>query len=44
MALIPLLVSHATSPLLGFITAHTLSTRIQQVPVAFGLGTLFETR
>jgi len=41
-ALIPLLVTHATAPLLGFIRATPLSLRIQQVPVAFGLGTLWE--
>ena len=41
-ALVPLLVTHATQSLLGFITATPLSTRIQQVPVAFGLGTLYE--
>jgi mannosyltransferase len=43
LALIPLLVSHATASLLGFITGTHLSTRIQEVPVAFGLGPPFET-
>ncbi len=43
LALIPLVVSHATSSLLGFITGTHLSTRIQGVPVAFALGTPFET-
>src|ERR1700733_446851 len=41
-ALVPLLVTHATASLLGFITATPLGTRIQQVPVAFGLGTLYQ--
>jgi hypothetical protein len=43
LALIPLLVSHATASLLGFITGTHLSTRIQEVPVAFALGPTFET-
>lgn len=43
LSLIPLLVSHATGSLLGFITQTPLSTRIQEVPVAFGLGPPFET-
>jgi mannosyltransferase len=43
VALIPLLVAHATHSLLGFITQTPLSTRIQEVPVAFGLGPPFET-
>jgi mannosyltransferase len=43
LALIPLLVGHATASLLGFITGTPLSTRIQEVPVAFALGTPFET-
>ncbi|HET6870762.1 MAG TPA: glycosyltransferase family 39 protein [Solirubrobacteraceae bacterium] len=38
VALIPLLVSHATASLLGFITGTHLSTRIQAVPIAFALG------
>lgn len=38
LALIPLLVSHATASLLGFITGTHLSTRVQAVPVAFALG------
>ena len=41
-SLIPLLVTHANASLLGFITATPLSLRIQQVPVAFGLGTLWQ--
>ncbi|HTU84095.1 MAG TPA: glycosyltransferase family 39 protein [Solirubrobacteraceae bacterium] len=40
--LLPLLFTHATSELLGFISSTPLSGRIQQVPVAFGLGTLYE--
>ncbi len=43
VALIPLLVSHATTSLLGFITGTHLSTRVQEVPVAFALGPTFET-
>ena len=43
LALIPLLVNHATASLLGFITGTHLSTRIQEVPVAFVLGPPFET-
>jgi mannosyltransferase len=38
--LLPLLFTHATSSLLGFISSTPLSGRIQQVPVAFALGTL----
>jgi mannosyltransferase len=41
--LLPLLLTHATSRLLGFISSTRLSGRIQQVPVAFGLGTLYES-
>jgi 4-amino-4-deoxy-L-arabinose transferase-like glycosyltransferase len=43
LALIPLLVSHATASLLGFITGTHLSTRVQEVPVAFALGPPFGT-
>jgi mannosyltransferase len=43
LSLIPLLVGHATSSLLGFITGTHLSTRVQEVPVAFALGPPFET-
>jgi len=43
VALLPLLVSQAGNSLLGFITGTRLSTRIQQVPVAFGLGNLYES-
>ncbi len=43
LALIPLLIGHATASLLGFITGTHLSTRIQEVPVAFVLGPPFET-
>ena len=38
--LLPLLFTHATSSLLSFISSTPLSARIQQVPVAFALGTL----
>jgi mannosyltransferase len=40
--LLPLLFTHATSQLLGFISSTPLSGRIQQVPVGFGLGTLYD--
>jgi hypothetical protein len=42
-ALLPFLLTHATTSLLGFIKATRLSMRIQQVPVAFGMGTLFQS-
>jgi hypothetical protein len=41
--LLPLLFTHATSSLLGFISSTRLSGRLQQVPVAFGLGQLWES-
>ncbi|MGH2885107.1 MAG: hypothetical protein ACRDPA_20785, partial [Solirubrobacteraceae bacterium] len=37
------LVSQAGNTLLGFITGTRLATRIQQVPVAFGLGNLYQS-
>jgi uncharacterized membrane protein len=43
LALIPLLVNHATASLLGFITGTHLGTRVQEVPIAFALGPTFET-
>jgi 4-amino-4-deoxy-L-arabinose transferase-like glycosyltransferase len=43
VALLPLLFSQAGNSLLGFITGTRLSTRIQQVPLAFGLGNLYES-
>jgi mannosyltransferase len=43
LALTPLLFTHASKHLLGFISGTPLSTRIRQVPVAFGLGTLYES-
>ena len=43
LALIPLLVHHATASLLGFITGTHLSTRVQEVPIAFALGPPFDT-
>jgi hypothetical protein len=42
-ALIPLLFNQSRASLLGFIHSVPLSTRIQQVPVAFGLGTLYQS-
>jgi uncharacterized membrane protein len=43
VALLPFLLTHATSALLGFIKTAPLSMRIHQVPVAFGLGTLSQS-
>jgi mannosyltransferase len=43
VALLPLAFTHATNTLLSFIKSTPLSARIQQVPVAFGLGTLYES-
>jgi hypothetical protein len=43
VALLPLLLTHASGSLLGFISGTPLSLRIRQVPVAFGLGTLYES-
>src|SRR5205085_553594 len=40
-ALVPLLAGDLGHPLLQWITQFPLSIRIQQVPVAFGLGTLY---
>jgi hypothetical protein len=40
-ALIPLLVGDVGHPLLGWIMQFPLSIRIEQVPVALGLGTLY---
>ncbi len=42
-ALLPLLFTHASTTLLGFIKSTPLSDRIQQVPVAFAFGTLYES-
>ena len=42
VALLPILISQAGNSLLGFINGTRLSTRIGQVPVAFGLGNLYE--
>jgi len=43
LALLPLAFTHASSTLLGFISGTPLGLRIRQVPVAFGLGTLYES-
>jgi uncharacterized membrane protein len=43
IALVPLLFSQAGNSLLGFISGTRLGTRIQQVPVAFALGNLYES-
>jgi mannosyltransferase len=42
LALLPLLFSHATHSLLGFIRETSLTMRIEQVPVGFGLGSLYQ--
>ena len=42
LALVPLLVAHATHSLLGFITETPLGIRLQAVPIAFALGPSFE--
>jgi hypothetical protein len=42
-ALLPFLLTHATTSLLGFIKTTPLSMRIRQVPVAFGMGTLYQS-
>ena len=41
-ALVPLAVYDASHPLQGWITQFPLAIRIQQVPVAFGMGTLYQ--
>ncbi len=41
-ALLPLAINDASHPLQGWITDFPLSIRIQQVPVAFGMGTLYQ--
>jgi 4-amino-4-deoxy-L-arabinose transferase-like glycosyltransferase len=41
-ALAPLAISDTSHPI-GWITAFPLATRIEQVPVAFGLGTLYQS-
>ena len=41
-ALIPLAISDTSHPI-GWLTSFPLSIRIQQVPVAFGFGTLFQS-
>ena len=43
LALVPLLIAHATHSLLGFIVETPLSIRLQAVPIAFGLGPPFES-
>ena len=42
-ALIPLAVNDTSHPLLGWITAFPRSIRIQQIPVDFGLGALYQS-
>jgi hypothetical protein len=43
LALLPLVVSDASHPLQGWITSFPLRVRIEQVPVAFGIGTLYQS-
>jgi len=43
LALLPLLVGDLGHPLLGWITQFPLSIRIQQIPVAFAFGTLYQS-
>jgi mannosyltransferase len=40
LALVPMLVNHASDSLLGFIHATPLSLRLRELPVSFGLGPL----
>jgi Dolichyl-phosphate-mannose-protein mannosyltransferase len=42
-ALLPLILGHASNSLLSFIRSTPLHTRIQQVPVAFAFGTLYQS-
>jgi 4-amino-4-deoxy-L-arabinose transferase-like glycosyltransferase len=42
-ALLPLILGHASNSLLSFITSTPLHIRIEQVPVAFGFGALYQT-
>lgn len=42
LTVVPLLFTHESSELLNFISATPLSSRIEQIPVAFGLGNLYE--
>ena len=41
VALLPVLFTHATHSLLGFIDATSLSLRVRQVPVGFAVGQLY---
>lgn len=43
LALLPLLVGDISHPLLGWIKQFPLSVRIEQVPVDFGLSTLYQS-
>jgi uncharacterized membrane protein len=43
LALAPLAFSHATTSVVGFISETPLRIRIEQVPVEFGLGTLYKS-
>jgi mannosyltransferase len=43
IALLPLILGHASSSLLGFIRSTPLGVRIEQVPAAFGLGPLYQS-
>lgn len=43
VALLPIVFTHATNTLLGFIGSTSLGTRLESVPVAFGLGSPYES-
>jgi mannosyltransferase len=43
VAVIPIAVNDLSHPLLGWITQFSLHTRVEQVPIAFGLGTLYQS-
>ncbi|MGI8863209.1 MAG: glycosyltransferase family 39 protein [Solirubrobacteraceae bacterium] len=43
LAVIPLALGDLSHPLLGWIKQFSLSVRVQQVPVSFGLGTLYQS-
>lgn len=43
VAVLPLVLGHASNSLLGFIRSTPLAMRIKQVPVAFAFGPLYET-
>jgi hypothetical protein len=44
LALLPFALTHATSSLLGFVKTTPLSIRIEQVPISFGLASLYQSQ